>query len=85
MPIAMLYCGNTRDDDMIRTPLHKERKWAEKQYNALFRLANSQEERLSLAYTRIKELEKELLLVDRAQIDALYSENERLTNLLEGV
>lgn len=66
-----------------KTELHQDRKSAEKQWNSLCAIITSLENRLSSATRRISELEKELKSVDRQEIDALYSENERLTNLLE--
>ena len=63
--------------------LSEDRKAVERQFKSLWRLFKSTEQRLYSACERISELEKELKMIDREEIDSLYSENERLTNLLE--
>jgi polyhydroxyalkanoate synthesis regulator phasin len=63
--------------------LHEDRQCAEKQWRAARTLIYSQEQQLSHSRKRIQELEKELALIDKTEIDALYSTIERLTNELE--
>lgn len=68
---------------MKYTPLNDDRLLATRQYRALYSLCCSQEEQLSNMRKQVASLRNSLKLVDRAELDALYSENERLTNLLE--
>lgn len=63
--------------------LHEDRKMAEKQWRAIHTLIWCKEQENSHLRKRVEQLEKELKMVDKSEIDALYSENERLTNLLE--
>ena len=64
--------------------LHEDRQYAEKQWRAAHSLIHSQEQQLSHYRKRVQELEKELKLVDKTEIDALYLTIERLTDELEG-
>lgn len=70
---------------MKKTALHEDRVAAIVQWNAMFTLVNSLERRLSITQDVLDKAEAALRLVDRAEIDALYEENERLTNLLERI
>lgn len=63
--------------------LHEDREIAERQWRALHSILQSKEKQNSLLRQKVHDLEKQLLMVDRQEIEALYSENERLTNLLE--
>lgn len=63
--------------------LHEDRQLALKQWRAAHTLIWCKEQENSHLRKRIAELEKELKMVDKSEMDALYSENERLTNLLE--
>ena len=56
---------------------------AKKQWSAARSLIYSQEKQLSHYRKRVQELEKELSLVSKTEIDALYETIERLTNQLE--
>ena len=68
----------------MKTPkLHEDREAAERQWRAAHTIIWCKEQENSNLRKKITELEKELKLVDKNEIDALYSENERLTNLLE--
>lgn len=63
--------------------LHEDRTYSDKQWIAARSLIYSHEEQISHYRKRVQELEKELKLVDRAEVDALYLTIERLTNQLE--
>lgn len=65
--------------------LNENRKFALIQWRALNEVCKAQEERLKTYQKKIKELEKELAKTSQSEIDALYAENERLTNLLENL
>ncbi|MNG00789.1 hypothetical protein D3C85_693480 [compost metagenome] len=62
--------------------LNKSRHFALIQWRALNEVCRAQEERLKVYQNKIKELEKKLAKTSQSEIDALYAENERLTNLL---
>lgn len=71
---------------MKKTALHEDRAAAIVQWNAMHRLVNSLEQRLLIAQSVLHSTQLILELVDnRTEIDALYKENQRLTNLLEGI
>lgn len=63
--------------------LHDDRKMAQKQWRALHTILWCKEKQNSVLRQKVHDLEKQLLMVDRQEIEALYSENERLINLLE--
>lgn len=65
--------------------LHEDREMAERQWRALHTILRSKEKQNSVLRQKVHDLEKQLLMVDRQEIEALYSENERLTNLLEDI
>jgi polyhydroxyalkanoate synthesis regulator phasin len=56
---------------------------AKKQWRAARSLIYSQEKQISHYRRRVQELEKELSLVDKTEIDALYETIEKLTSQLE--
>lgn len=63
--------------------LHEERKYAILQWRAVHNLLHSKEQQLSFYRQRIKEVEDKLSLASRDEVNALYDENERLTNYIE--
>ena len=63
--------------------LHEDRQYAEKQWRAARNLIYSQEQQLSYYRKRVQELEKELKLVDKSEMNSLRSLIEVLTNQLE--
>ena len=65
-------------------PLNEDRRAAERQFKSLWMLFKSTEQRLVCASQRISELEKELKMVDREEVEGLYLTIEMLTNELEG-
>ncbi len=68
---------------MKKTALHEDRAAAIVQWNAMYTLVNSLERRLSITQDKLYQAKLVLELVDRTEIDALYEENQRLTNILE--
>lgn len=56
---------------------------ARKQWNSIKIIVKALEERVMYQSSVIRRLENEIAKVSRSEIDALYAENERLTNLLE--
>lgn len=65
--------------------LHEDRELAEKQRKALYSLMSCKERESTYLRQRLEQVEKQLSLVDKTEIDALRYENERLTNLLENL
>lgn len=63
--------------------LHEDRDMAERQWRALHSILWRKDQENSLLRQKVHDLEKQLLMVDRQEIEALYSENGGLTNLLE--
>lgn len=63
--------------------LHEDRIYAEKQWRAARNLIYSQEQQISFYRKRIAELEKELKLLDKTEVDSLRSLIEVLTDELE--
>jgi hypothetical protein len=63
--------------------LHEDRQYAERQWRAARNLIYSQEQQLSHYRKRVAELEKELKLLDKSEVDSLRSLIEVLTNQLE--
>lgn len=63
--------------------LHEDREAAERQWRAVHNLLHSKEQQLSFYRQRIKEVEDKLSLTSREEVNALYAENERLTNYIE--
>lgn len=49
----------------------------------MYTLVNSLERRLSITQDALYKAEALLRLVDRTEIDALYEENQRLTDVIE--
>lgn len=68
---------------MKKTPLQEDRMSAMIQWNAAHTLIDSLERRLAISQDELTACRKELLLVDRKEIDSLYERNEWLTNMLE--
>lgn len=63
--------------------LHEDRVYALKQWRAVHNLLHCKEQQLSFCRQRIVELEDKLYLASRYEVNALYAENERLTNYIE--
>lgn len=63
--------------------LHEDREAAERQWRAVHNLLHCKEQQLSFYRQRIKELEGKMALISEDEVNALYAENERLTNYIE--
>lgn len=63
--------------------LHEDRKYALKQWRAAWNIIDCKEKQITSLQGKVKSLEIELAKCSKTEIDALYAENERLTNLLE--
>lgn len=63
--------------------LHEDRQYALKQWRAVHNLIHCKEQAISFYNKKIKELEEQLALVSKDEVDALYAENERLTEYIE--
>lgn len=63
--------------------LHEDRQYALKQWRAAHNIIHCKEQMISFYNKKIKELEEQLALVSKEEVDALYAENERLTEYIE--
>lgn len=63
--------------------LHEDRAYALKQWRAVHTLLDCKEQQLSFYRKRIREMVDKMALVGEDEVNALYAENERLTNYIE--
>lgn len=62
--------------------LHEDRVYALRQWRAVHNLLHSKEQQLSFYRERIREMVDKMALVSEDEVNALYAENEKLTNYI---